>query len=159
MPVITKVFKNTLVVSPFGDGTFWYLREPLTWIGVKDQTITVPRGFVTDFASVPRPVWWLFPRWAKYGSAAVVHDWLYWSQPFSRKIADLAIKEGMEDMGVSPSSVWMIYRTLRISGGKAWRGNAKAKQAGRKRCIREFPTDPLTTWQQHEPVAGVECGT
>lgn len=159
MPMLFKVFKTHLVVSPFGDGTFWYLREPLTWIGLGDKTITVPSGFVTDFASVPRPVWWLFPKWAKYGNAAVVHDWLYWSQAVSRKVADQAINEGMKDMDVSPVSRWLIYAALRLFGWKAWRSNAAAKRAGRKRCIGDFPPDPKTTWREYERTAGVACPT
>jgi hypothetical protein len=37
-------------------------------------TITVPAGFVTDFASVPKLFWNLLPPTGRYGKAAVVHD-------------------------------------------------------------------------------------
>jgi hypothetical protein len=151
------VFRSELVVSPFGDGTFWYLRAPLRWFGLKGREIMVPSGFVTDFASVPRPIWWLFPRWAKYGNASVVHDWLYWTQPFDRQAADRAIFEGMRDMKVDPRSAKTIFLALRAFGWIAWKSNARARKAGRKRCIDQYPSDPLTTWAEYEREHGVDC--
>nr|WP_290447174.1 DUF1353 domain-containing protein [Pseudomonas sp. 21LCFQ010] len=38
--------------------------------------VTVPAGYLTDGASVPRVVWSLVPPWGAYGQAAVVHDLL-----------------------------------------------------------------------------------
>ena len=38
--------------------------------------VTVPAGYLTDGASVPRLVWGLVPPWGAYGQAAVVHDLL-----------------------------------------------------------------------------------
>lgn len=156
-----KVFRNVLVVSPFGDGTYWYLREPLRWFGGETPAVevVVPAGFVTDFASVPRVLWWLFSRWGKYGNAAVVHDWLYWSQQLhSRKASDLAIAEGMDDMGVGKASKHVIYRALWLFGGRAWRSNERARAEGRKRCIgNPFPIDPKITWEYYEKDHGVDC--
>ncbi len=40
------------------------------------QTFTVNKGFVTDLASVPRLLWWLFPRDGTYLVAAILHDFL-----------------------------------------------------------------------------------
>ena len=36
--------------------------------------------FMTDFASIPRPLWSILPQWGRYGNAAVVHDFGYWTQ-------------------------------------------------------------------------------
>jgi hypothetical protein len=38
--------------------------------------VTVPIGFVSDGASVPRLLWFIFPPVGRYFQAAVVHDWL-----------------------------------------------------------------------------------
>lgn len=38
--------------------------------------ITIPAGYLTDGASVPRVFWSLIPPWGNYGQAAVLHDWL-----------------------------------------------------------------------------------
>ena len=157
MIFVKRVFHNVLVVSPFGDGKYWYLREELLWLGLEDRQIRVPAGFVTDFASVPRPVWWLFPPWAQYGNAAVVHDWLYWTQPFQREVADQAIAEGMHDMGVGRVAGWLIYRALRLFGGFGWKANACARAAGEKRCIADFPSDARVTWSDYRMKHGVDC--
>jgi len=45
--------------------------------GLLHQEITIPKGFVTDYASVPRYLWWLYPPVGGYDDAAVVHDYLY----------------------------------------------------------------------------------
>ena len=39
--------------------------------------VQVPKGFVTDGASIPRIFWVYLPRHGKYTKAAVVHDFLY----------------------------------------------------------------------------------
>ncbi len=42
----------------------------------KTESITVPTGFVTDLASVPRAMWWLIAPF-DVARAAIVHDLLY----------------------------------------------------------------------------------
>lgn len=63
----------------FGDwqqaGRIAITLEPVTW--VSDLTITVPAGYMSDGASVPRPLWWFLPPWGDPGTfAALVHDYL-----------------------------------------------------------------------------------
>lgn len=40
------------------------------------QVLTIPDGFSTDLASVPRLFWSLLPPDGRYEDAAVLHDWL-----------------------------------------------------------------------------------
>lgn len=42
----------------------------------RDDTFTVPAGFATDLASVPRYLTWLVPVAGVQDRAAIVHDWL-----------------------------------------------------------------------------------
>lgn len=81
----------------------WRLAEPLTFtIGLKDGgiSITVPAGTLTDFASVPRVLWPLFPPTGKWCQAAVVHDWLCRVKGFPRFLADAIFREAMRRSGV-----------------------------------------------------------
>lgn len=55
------------------EGEQWMLLAPLVWSGA-DWQITVPAGFVTNFANIPRILWWLWPRSGSWNPAAVVHD-------------------------------------------------------------------------------------
>ena len=54
-------------------------------IGSTNERIVVPKGFVTDFASILQAFWALgLSPHGQYSRAAVVHDYLYWSQSCSR---------------------------------------------------------------------------
>jgi hypothetical protein len=48
---------------------------PTVYVGQWD-VLTVPAGFQTDLASVPRLFWALLPPQGAYERAAVLHDWL-----------------------------------------------------------------------------------
>lgn len=65
-------FTKALVVSPLADGRTWVLLDSFAYdvgrVGSGD-TITVPAKFMTDFASVPRLFWTVFPPWGRYGNA------------------------------------------------------------------------------------------
>lgn len=148
--LVVKEFKSILVASPFADGKYWYLREDLRWVSASGEEYVVPSGFVTDFASIPRPLWSLLPKWARYGNAAVVHDFNYWVQKHDRKTADRAMVEGMKDLGVGALARNIIYFFLRLFGGFAWRRNKKKREAGKIRVITEYPSDPLQTWKKYE---------
>jgi hypothetical protein len=76
-----------------GRGT-WTLIDPLVYDSdVAGKVITVPTGFVTDFASVPRVpfAYWIAGDVAH--PAAVVHDWLYSSHEVDRPTADAVLEE------------------------------------------------------------------
>jgi hypothetical protein len=68
------MFDTDLSIRAVGTTT-WELTAPLTWVGERD-TFIVPVGFVTDFATVPRFLLWLFRPYGPYTRAAVLHDWL-----------------------------------------------------------------------------------
>ncbi len=146
---LIREFKTILVASPFADGSYWYLRNDLHWLSASGEEFVVPTGFVTDFASIPRPFWWLLPKWARYGNAAVVHDFNYWEQKIDRKAADRAMVEGMQDLSVGKLTRTIIYFFLRVFGGFAWRKNRKRRETGEIRVITEFPSDPRLTWQSY----------
>ena len=93
-----------------------------------NDSITVPAGFITDFASVPRLFWRLFPPWGKYGKAAVLHDYLYHKQRRSRREADAIFLEAMGVLGVPWLSREMMYAAVRAFGWAAWRSNRRKKE-------------------------------
>jgi hypothetical protein len=136
------------------------VRLEFEWLANDIGTATVPAGFVTDLASIPRPFWALLPKWDGYGGPAIVHDFLYSSQHTTRYIADQWILSGMEDMKVGPIKRYAIYSAVRLFGGFAWSSNLKKKAQKRFSCI---PVDALTaatsttTWEQLKPYA-VPCG-
>lgn len=52
------------------DGFCFYLKRD------SQITITVPDGFLTDGATVPRLLHTVLPPWGEYGQAAVLHDYV-----------------------------------------------------------------------------------
>jgi hypothetical protein len=84
------------------------------------QTIEVPQGFETDFASVPRFFWRIVPPWGRYSPAAVVHDYLYQSGTLERYEADRVFLTLMQRLGVSAWKRNVMYEAVRLFGGSAW---------------------------------------
>lgn len=108
------------------DGKWWRLETPLTYeIGHKGsgKAVSVPAGFVTDFASTPRPLWIFAPPTGSYARAAVIHDHLIHSlktgDPHehapSRRAADAVFLEAMYVTGVPLVTRWLLYL-----GARAW---------------------------------------
>jgi hypothetical protein len=117
-------FTTPLKVMPVEGGRLWELLEPFVYYTDEvpvEYAIRVPAGFITDFASVPRLLWWLLPPWGQYGKAAVVHDFLYQLKPWSRKRCDEIFLEGMCVLGVSWQTRTTMYTAVRMFGWLAWR--------------------------------------
>jgi hypothetical protein len=74
-------FTDALVVTPLADGKTWVVLRDFGYdVGTEDSgdRVNVEIGFQTDFATIPRFLWVVLPRWGRYGNASVIHDWLYW---------------------------------------------------------------------------------
>ena len=125
-------FTEPLVVTPRPDGETWVVLSDFGYeIGEEGSgnEINVNIGFHTDFASIPRPLWIFLPRWGKYGNAAVIHDYLYWEQPRSRKEADKILLEGMVVLQVGYIKRYAIYWAVRFAGWWAWWRNQSRKKS------------------------------
>lgn len=118
--------------------SLWALSQTLAYMpGNGPHVITVPKGFVTDLASIPRWAWVLLPPDGPWVKAAIVHDFLYatggtgiWKKhstsiappiEYSRKDADLILREAMENRGVGPFKRAIIYAAVRFGGAGGWR--------------------------------------
>lgn len=102
-------------------------------------TVYIYVGFTTDGASVPRALWWLYPPFGDdYENAAVLHDYLYRHATqrlesggfeyygsdgghISRAEADALMREVMEVDGFRRTGRAVVYRSVRVGGGGAWR--------------------------------------
>jgi hypothetical protein len=90
----------------------WTLEREVIYRGKLD-TFVVPRGFVTDFASVPRIAVWLIPRYGTYSRAAIVHDFLCKTLPVSPVDADGIFRRIMAELGVGPVKRWLAWAGVR----------------------------------------------
>ena len=101
--------------------------SPFSFEGPGDR-VEVPAGFVTDFASIPRWLWWLYPPDGRWAQASVVHDVLYRQQVRNRAAADAVFLQAMEVSKVPAARRWTFYLVLRLFGGAAWRENARKRK-------------------------------
>lgn len=92
------------------------------------RKIVVPRGFVTDFASVPWLLRRVLPRRGRYSVAAVVHDWLYWSGEFPRDCADCALRDIARRLGSPWLVQWVLWVGVRVGGWRSWNRYRKARK-------------------------------
>lgn len=125
------------VLKPFADNQQWMLVEDFNYIlGSTRVSITVPKGFVTDFASIPQAFWGFgFSPNGKYSRAAIVHDYLYWSQGCTRSEADNILLIAMKESAVPTATRDAIYQGVRIGGSSSWDANAAARARGLPRVI------------------------
>jgi len=94
------------------------LAEPLIFHlrlnGQDVLTITVPTGFPTDLASVPRLLWPWFPPDGPWLAAVILHDYLYGLLGCTRFLADALLRVGMAADGVPWCQRVLIYYAVRL---------------------------------------------
>jgi hypothetical protein len=128
----------------YQDGKIWKLLSDVVYLceeAIAEQPamtlITVPKGFVTDFASVPRIFWNIVAPTGKHSFAAIVHDWLYYKgeikpgQPCTKAFADLVFKEAMREAGINKVRRNLMYYAVKWFGNGVW--DTRREQAGSKR--------------------------
>lgn len=112
-------FLSELVLVPC-EGTKWKLNSPLSY-SVPGVDITVPAGFKTDLASIPRAVRPLISVHGKHTRAAVIHDYLYSIQKINgewikRSKADKVFHLAMLELGVGRFKARIMWSAVRSGG-------------------------------------------
>ncbi len=143
-------------VRAFADGENWMLQSPLIYQIARNPAniVIVPRGFVTDFASIPQPfkaLRDLMPSTERYGIPALVHDYLYWRQDCTREEADNIMEIALKEAGVSLIERRVVHEGLRQFGQSAWDANRRARESGLIRTVgAPYDQIPLTgTWAEY----------
>lgn len=85
-----------------------------------NRKIVVPAKFITDLASIPQFLWNILPPIGAYDAAAVVHDYLYLYNGFTRKQADDVLNEAMGELEVIAWKRRLIYAGVRVGGWLPW---------------------------------------
>jgi hypothetical protein len=144
--------------------SLWATTEELVyWPSNEHVPIIVPRGFVTDLASIPRPLWsWLPPDgpWAK---AAVIHDFLYYTQgkgvliyprnqktdwtchdttlqrPYTKEDADWILRDAQKDRKVDVFSRNAIWLGVHFGGGNGWDNSPGTKDYAKCKTPPKLP--------------------
>lgn len=96
----------------------WVVLSPFTFAG-----FLIPRGFITDLASIPRAARSAFDINGISRQPAVLHDFLYSTQPVTRKQADDFFLEALRSCGASKWDQYGLYSGVRVGGWVAWNGH------------------------------------
>ena len=110
----------------------WTLVAPLEYQADSGVVYSVPIGFRTDFASVPRLPIVFMAMGDRANLAATVHDYLYSIDPETgihpckdRETADLLLKEMALAQGCSIEVAEALYLGVRIGGALHWEPELK----------------------------------
>lgn len=148
---VYKDFGSALDLRRFKDPTYVVLAD-LPWKPVKAtaqlQPVTVPRGFVTDLASVPSPFWSIFRPDGDYAYAAILHDYLYWIQDRKRGDADAVFLSVMTELKINDFHAEILYLAVNKLGGLAWEKNQQLKASGEIRILSKLPDRSDITWAE-----------
>ena len=91
---------------------------------VNGYRITVPKGFITDGASVPNILKPIYNPYGKYFPAAVVHDYLYSrinDTGINRTLADKIFNFIMKELKIDRSTRRKFYWAVRCFGSTSWK--------------------------------------
>lgn len=116
-------FTKPLTVTKLKSG-LWKVSVGFKYhVGKKNSkdVVSVPTGFKTDFASVPRLLWCIFPPDGQYTQSAVLHDFLYSKRERKRLECDRIFLESMEVLEVSWWRRRTIFRAVRLFGWLPWK--------------------------------------
>jgi hypothetical protein len=88
------------------------------WHYNSGRIVTVPAGYRTDFASIPRFLWRILSPIGKHGKAAVIHDYLCDTKTVSFIEAATIFRDAMRDLGVGKIKRNAMYLAVRLFGPK-----------------------------------------
>ena len=114
--------KTKLLLEPISNGKAILLEEYV--YDINGYLIKVPKSFITDGASVPKSLQWLYNPYGKYIKAAVIHDYLYScynNTGINRTLADKIFRHIMEETGVDKRTCRRFYAAVRCFGETSWK--------------------------------------
>lgn len=112
----TISFLNEPCLKPFKKFDFELGTEFI--VKVNERIYVVPKDFITDLASVPRPMWALYPpNDTRTIRAAIIHDYLYSGLVLvERKEADSILYDALISQGVTRYTAYKYWIAVRLFG-------------------------------------------
>ena len=116
-------FQGPLVVE-YLDGVKWLLHQDFGYVSSvvsPGELFTAPRGFYTDFASVPSLLHSVVTPTGRHGKSAVIHDLVFFAgYKNSRLLCDMLFDEAMGFEKEGSILRPIIYCNVRAFGWRAW---------------------------------------
>lgn len=100
-----------------------YCIKTQRWRLIADYHIsghTIPAGFESDGATVPRFLWWYVPPTGPYLPAVLIHDFLYQHAIGSKAQADKTFYTALQQLPVGRCKSRLMYWGVKIFGRGAY---------------------------------------
>jgi hypothetical protein len=140
--------------------TLWQMVEELTFTGSQGDVFTVPIGYVTDHATVPRIAVWLIPRSGRWLRGAILHDYLltdYVAKGLMSSVdADGVFRLALKELGCSWLRRWMMWTGVRW--GAAFSRTRKAGWWSTAPAVFAMSVPTLILFGPGMIVVGIELG-
>ena len=98
---------------------FWAVVSPLVW-ETPGQRIIVPKGFLTDLASIPKILRNIFDPDGCSRQPAVMHDWNYRTHTMTREQCDQLLHDSLLACGESAVAAWCYQKGVRLGGSLSY---------------------------------------
>ena len=94
------------------------LLEPLVWADADGREHSVPQGFESDGATIPRWAGWCVgaPLEGPYRRAAILHDWQCIVEREPHLVVHRRFHEAMLADFVPPPLAWLFFAVVRVLG-------------------------------------------
>ena len=127
-----SLFGATPGIVPMATPDLWYLDGPLVW---KDDTltITVPGGFISDDASIPKFLDWIpfLDRQGLSRRPGLMHDAIYSiGRSKGKAWADMMLEQFCLAEGMSSFGAHCIYQGVNLFGASSWAEDETAGKVG-----------------------------
>ncbi|MCP4050719.1 MAG: DUF1353 domain-containing protein [bacterium] len=133
MKKYSAAFPKQLDMRTLPSGKEWMLLKDFSYHHPK-VIINVPKGFITDIASIPRLAHPLITKNGPWTFSAVIHDFLYAVEFSDQKTCDDIFLDAMIEWGVTWHRRNIIYSAVRTFGRIVWNKHDK-KEVDRLRKI------------------------
>lgn len=113
--------KNYVCVKIYRYGKKPQLTSELKYTWTDGTDIVVPKGFETDFASIPRILWNIIAPLGKHTNASILHDYLYtegYKLGIDRKKADKIFFDAMLHSSVAQITANVMWFCVRLFARK-----------------------------------------
>lgn len=122
------MFTTDLELRATAQPDFWAVVSPLVWES-PGQRIVVPRGFLTDLASIPKFLRNIFDPNGYAREPAVLHDWNYRTHLMTRAQCDQLLHDSLIACGESKTVAWCYKSGVRLGGAAPYGAHPFGVQA------------------------------
>ena len=123
-------FKSQLIVRVPLDGGDRILVEDLSYASdIAFKVLIAPLGMKTDYGSIPKILHNVLSPTGKPTYAFVIHDMLYQTGLYNKRISDKILDEAMTLLGVGWFKRKTIMSGLKLGGWVAWNKYRKKDKA------------------------------